>query len=202
MNFRKITILLLFVATVACPIDGLAQADPFWLKSWNEAVRTRPDRIETRARIASADEPGMPLTVHGRVLRPDGQTPASGVVVHAYHRDRDGFDFGPGDRGYPTWRIQGWAITDDDGRFRFETIRPAADHMGRDGAHIHFTVESADFGSQWAPTVYFADDPLVSDREHARSVGHGEFGWMRQVRAVDGGQTVDVRIRLKPAADF
>lgn len=203
MTSQKIMILVCTVILLACPATGVEGADPYWLRSWNEAERIRPSLIDTHGRIAPADEPGTPLTIHGRVVQPDGRTPSPGVVVHAYHRDRNGLDFGAGDRSLSTWRLQGWARTDSEGRFRFDTIRPAADHMGREGAHIHFSVASSEFGRQWAPTVYFSDDPLVGERERARSAAAGAFGGVREVRTVDGGgQELDVRIRLKDAADF
>jgi protocatechuate 3,4-dioxygenase beta subunit len=135
-------------------------------------------------------------------MAPDGRTPAQGVVVHAYHRDQDGFDFGKDDRAMTTWRLQGWAQTDDQGRFKFRTIRPAPDHMGRDGSHIHFTLESSEFGRQWAPTVYFADDPLVKNERRQQSAAADEFGWVREVKTIDDVQHTDVKIKLKNKADF
>lgn len=192
----------LFVAAATACAPSDAQVDPFWLRSWNEAQRTRPSSMDSIGRIAPADEPGQSLVVHGRVVNPDGRTPAAGVVVHAYHRDVAGFDFGPNDNALTTWRLQGWAQTDLDGRFEFHTIRPAPDHLGRDGAHIHFTVESAAFGRQWAPTVFFADDPLVSEQQRQRSAAAGELGAVRAVTTIDGVQHIDVLIRLDDEADF
>lgn len=177
------------------------QADPEWLKSWNEAKERRPAIITSEGRIASEHEAGIPLTISGQVFAPDGAI-ASGVMVHAYHRDQDGLDFGPKDNSLTTWRLQGWAQTDAEGRFVFRTIRPAPDHLGREGPHIHFTLDSNDFGRQWAPTVYFSDDPLVSATEHQRSKQAGEFAWIRDVRYEDGIQHVDVKFQLKEQADF
>lgn len=192
---------LVFMAVNFTATECLAQADPAWLKSWNEAEQQRPVTLSSRGRIATEDEPGIPLVIHGRVVTPNG-TSARRVVVHAYHRDRDGFDFGSGDNTLTTWRLQGWVVTDTEGRFEFRTIRPAPDHLGRDGAHIHITLESVDFGRQWAPTVFFADDPLVSADQRRRSIEAAEFGWVRDVRTTDGVQHVDVSIRLKEKADF
>lgn len=194
-------ILLIVLGLLVVP-ESLSQADPFWLRSWNEAQQTRPERMSSAGRIASATEPGIPLVIEGQVVAPDGRTPAEAVVVHAYHRDQDGFDFGPNDRALTTWRLQGWVRTDGRGRFEFRTIRPAPDHMGRAGAHIHFTVESATFGRQWAPTTYFADDPLVNDRTRQQSAAAGEFGWVRDVKTDGGAQRITVKIRLKEKADF
>lgn len=178
------------------------QADPFWLKSWNEAQQARPRHMSSRGRIAPATEPGTPLSIRGLVVEPDGQTPAAGVVVHAYHRDRHGFDFGPDDRALTTWRLQGWVKTDARGFFEFETIRPAPDHLGREAAHVHFTLEASKHGRQWADTVYLADDPLVSKKMREHSAANGAFGQVRDVEVVDGAQRLNVKIRLKEKADF
>ena len=157
--------------------------------------------MKSSGRIASENEPGIPFVIHGRVFRPDGK-PADGVVVHAYHRDHDGFEFGPNDDSVTTWRLQGWVQTDAEGRFELQTIRPAPDHLGREGAHIHFTLESSDFGRQWAPKVFLSDDPLVTANQRRRSKDAGEFAWVLEVQTVDGVQNVDVRIRLKEEPDF
>ncbi len=152
-------------------------------------------------RIALEDEPGIPLVIHGRVFTPDNK-PADGVVVHAYHRDRDGFDFGPNDNSLTTWRLQGWVKTDAEGRFELRTIRPAPDHLGREGAHIHFTLESSDFGRQWAQKVFFSDDSLVTGNQRRRSEDAGRFAWVLTVQVEDGVQHVDVKIRLREEGDF
>ena len=203
MKIQRVTLIsvLILVGTACTPSESQGQADPCWLRSWNEAEEDRPLTMTSSGRIAAENEPGIPLFIHGRVFEPDG-TSARGVVVHAYHRDRDGFDFGPNDDALTTWRLQGWVETDAEGRFEFHTIRPAPDHLGREGAHIHFTLVSGDFGRQWAPTVYLADDPLVTSDERSRSKESGQFGWVRGVETADGVQHVDVRIRLKEKADF
>lgn len=203
MQFRNtISRAILLIIGLVSARESMSQADPFWLKSWNEAQRTRPAQMTSASRIASANEPGIAMLIEGRIVEPDGQTPARNVVVHAYHRDNKGFDFGKDDRELTTWRLQGWAVTDDQGRFEFRTIRPAPDHMGRDGSHIHITVESSEYGRQWAPTVYFSDDPLVKDKRREQSAEAGEFGWVRDVKMIDEVQHTSVKIRLKSKADF
>jgi hypothetical protein len=184
------------------PAASFGQADPFWMRSWNEAQRTRPATMGSTSRIAPASEPGTPLVIHGVVMEPDGRTPAPGVIVQAYHRDRDGFDFGPNDSALTTWRLQGWAKTGADGRFEFRTIRPAPDHLGREGSHVHFTLETPRFGRQWAHKILFADDPLVPEIERRRSAEAEDFAWVRQVSVVQGVQHVDVKLRIKTTKDF
>jgi protocatechuate 3,4-dioxygenase, beta subunit len=198
----KVSVWLLMALGAFASRESLSQADPFWLRSWNEAQQSRPERMASAGRIASATEPGVPLVIQGQVVKPDGRTPAEGVVVHAYHRDQRGFDFGLNDREMTTWRLQGWVRTDARGRFEFQTIRPAPDHMGREGAHVHFTSVSPEFGRQWARTVYFSDDPRVTNRTREQSAAAGEFGWVRDVELIDGVQHIQVKIRLKEENDF
>lgn len=182
--------------------ESLGQVDPFWLRSWNEAQEHRPLQITSSSRIAPESEPGTPLSIRGVVVEPDGRTPAKGVVVHAYHRDDHGFDFGLDDSELTTWRLQGWARTDAEGRFEFKTIRPAPDHMGREGAHVHFTLESEKLGHQWAHVIFFADDPRVSGSQRQESAKAGEFEWVKDVRVENGVQIMSIRIRMKRQADF
>lgn len=202
MKMPRLTLIAaMVVAGIVVTTEGQSQADPFWLRSWIEAQEDRPSTMTSSGRIAGEDEPGTPFIILGQLVEPD-ETLAAGVVVHAYHRDGDGFDFGPGDNSLTTWKLQGWAETNAEGRFEFRTIRPTPDHLGREGAHIHFTLESNDYGRQWAPTVYLADDPLVSSDQRRRSKEAGEFGWVREVETNNGVQQIYVRIRLKEEADF
>lgn len=189
------------LALLCLPISGWGQVDPQWLKSWNEAQLSRPKTLSSVSTIAKDSEAGTPIVIRGQIVEPDGDA-AGSVVVHAYHRDHHGFDFGQGDRALTTWRLQGWAKTDAEGRFTFHTIRPAPDHLGREGAHVHFTTLSESFGRQWAPKVFFSDDPLVSEDQRQRSQQEGQRGWEQDIRTTNGVQHVDVLIQLKPSGDF
>ncbi|MEM1262500.1 MAG: hypothetical protein AAGH76_08890 [Pseudomonadota bacterium] len=189
------------LAAVFASSQSLGQADPEWLRSWDDSQKNKPATLSPVGRIASEQEPGVPLVIAGLVVTPNG-LPAADVVVHSYHRDRNGFDFGPNDKASATWRLQGWAKTDSEGRFEFRTIRPAADHLGREAAHVHFTVESDTYGRQWAPKVFLADDPLVTVKQRQKSNEAGEYGSVRPVEIVDDIQRISVAIRLKKQADF
>lgn len=203
MKPLKLLYASLFVTAGAlCASYTLGKVDPYWLRSWNEAQKTRPEVMHSQGRIAQPFEPGNPLVIHGQVFEPDGHTPAADVVVHAYHRDTHGFDFGLDDNELTTWRLQGWVVTDTEGRFEFETIKPAEDHLGRDGPHVHVTLESKEYGRQWAPTLFFEDDSLLSNEARRQSAKAGEFGWVMKVDMVDGVQHVAARIRLREEGDF
>lgn len=179
-----------------------AQVDPAWLSSWNDAQSQRPNPIQSTARIAPEDEPGRPFIIRGQIVTPDGNA-ASGVLVHAYHRDQDGVEFETLDNPPTAWKLHGWAQTDSNGQFEFQTIRPAADNRGREAAHIHFTLVSDQYGRQWAPKVLLAEDPLVTAADRRRSDEAGEFGSVRKTTVgEDGIESIDVKFRLKTNSDF
>ncbi len=190
----------LAIALTLASLAG-AQVDPAWLRSWEEAWEARPEALPNFSRFAAEDEPGTPLVIRGRVVQPDGRA-ATDTIVHVYHRDAAGFDFGPGDQATTTWRLQGWAVTDAEGRFGFETIRPAPDALGREAAHLHFTLVSDTFGRQWGTKIYLADDPLVPASLRQRSAAAGDFGGVREVRQGQFTEHIDVAFRLKTEGDF
>ncbi|MEM7109805.1 MAG: hypothetical protein AAF519_16385, partial [Bacteroidota bacterium] len=187
-----------FTLIAVNPVPG---QDVRWLKSWNEAYKSKPEALSSISRIASEEEPGIPFVIKGKVFTPEG-SPAKNVIVHAYHRDVQGFDFGKDDKKLSTWRLQGWVKTDAKGSFQFNTIRPAPDHLGREGAHIHFTLLTEKFGRQWAPTVYFADDPKVKADKRERAKKAGKFSWLVEVSESKGGQFIQVNIQIKKQSDF
>ena len=196
IGLRAVMALLAIISTQAW-----AQVDPGWLRAWNEALESQPQEITSTGRIASEVEPGVPFVIRGVLVEPSGK-PAADVLIHAYQRDRDGLEFGREDDLSTTWRLNGWARSDADGRFEFNTIRPAPDNLGREAAHIHFTLVSQEFGRQWAQKVFLADDPLVPARERRRSKEAGEFGWVIEPRIEMGVQKIEAKIRLKEQADF
>jgi hypothetical protein len=179
-----------------------AQVDPEWLRSWHEAVDLQPKNISSSSTIVSKTEPGIPLIINGQVFKPDGQLPAHNALIHMYHRDHEGLDFGLNDNSLTTWRLQGWAKANTEGKFEFHTIRPAPDHMGREGSHIHFTIVTADFGKQWAPKIYLLADDSITDNERKAAETAGQFGWLKVAKTIDAVQYIDVQITLKEKADF
>jgi protocatechuate 3,4-dioxygenase beta subunit len=159
--------------------------------------------LETVGRIAPPGEPGDLLLVEGRVFQPDGTTAAADVVVFAYQTDRDGLYASPRQPGIP-WRLKGWARTDADGQFGFRTIRPGTYRNRSQPAHIHLTVESPTYGRQWAPSILFEDDPLVSSAERVKSEEAGIFGHVCGVTVEAGSRVAHVWycIKLKENPDF
>jgi len=119
---------------------------------------------------ASGGALGERIVVTGRVLDEDGR-PARGTLVEVwqanaagrYRHDADQHD-APLD---PNFSGCGHALTDDEGRYRFVTIRPGAypwrnHHNAWRPAHIHFSVFGPAFATRLVTQMYFPGDPLLA----------------------------------------
>jgi protocatechuate 3,4-dioxygenase beta subunit len=130
-------------------------------------------------RIAGSDEPGATLVVSGTVFRPDGSTPAPGVILYLYHTNAAGIYPKRGDEtgnGRRHGHLRGWLRTDAGGRYRFTTIRPGAYPGGSDPAHIHVVVKEPGKDETYLDDFNFADDPLVTPAYRARLRRRGGSG--------------------------
>ena len=136
------------------------------------------------ARIASADEPGEALRVHGTVTDAAG-TPRPGVILYAHQTDATGHypDSSPAQRH---GRLRGWARTDTAGRYAFLTVRPGA-YPGRDGPqHIHLVVVEPGCALYYIDDVLFRDDPRVTPGVLRRLERRGGSGLTDPVRRGGG----------------
>ncbi|MBA74121.1 MAG: catechol 1,2-dioxygenase [Tistrella sp.] len=145
------------------------------------------------------NEPGDPLLFSGQVRAVDG-TPLAGARIELWHADDLGFysQFAP---GLPEWNLRGVFIANEDGKYAFNTVRPAPYQIPTEGAcgvlieaagwhawrpaHLHLKVSAP--GYELITTqLYFPGDPhngddiasavkpeLVLD-PHPRTDGEGE----------------------------
>lgn len=124
----------------------------------------------TRSAVRDGEPLGERIIVAGRVLDENGR-PVRGALVEVwqanaagrYHHVQDMHD-APLD---PNFRGTGRTLTDDDGRYRFVTIRPGAypwrNHSNAwRPAHIHFSVFGTAFVQRLVTQMYFPGDPLLA----------------------------------------
>lgn len=129
-----------------------------------EAIGERPKTARSAiVQLAGLDEPGERMILTGRVLATDGKTPAARVVIYAHHTNNAGL-YAHGSN-QTVWsrrhgRLRGWAVTDEDGRYTFRTIKPAIYPDRSMPAHVHL------FVGEPGRRPYYVDD-VVFD---------GEFG--------------------------
>jgi protocatechuate 3,4-dioxygenase beta subunit len=132
-----------------------------------------PETVDVKACDLTRQHKGEPLgeriIVSGRLLDEDGrplsrtlvevwQANAAGRYLHALDQHEAPLD--------PNFTGCGHALTDDEGRYRFVTIRPGAYPWGNHDnawrpAHIHFSVFGPAFATRLVTQMYFPGDPLL-----------------------------------------
>ncbi|MEA2331663.1 MAG: protocatechuate 3,4-dioxygenase, beta subunit [Thermoleophilaceae bacterium] len=111
---------------------------------------------------------GERIILHGRVLDGDGrpvrntlveiwQANAAGRYLHAVDRHPAPLD--------PNFTGAGRCLTDDEGRYRFVTVKPGAYPWGNHpnawrAAHIHISLFGPAFATRLVSQLYFPGDPL------------------------------------------
>jgi protocatechuate 3,4-dioxygenase beta subunit len=135
----------------------------------------RPETLAATARIAPIGEPGEPLILEGTV-RDAVKRPVAGVIVYAYHTNAKGI-YPAHQPATPTQRhgqLRGFARTGADGKYRFETIRPASYPDREAPQHIHMHVVEPGRCHYYIDDVVFTDDPKLTPaarKDHARARG-------------------------------
>jgi protocatechuate 3,4-dioxygenase beta subunit len=132
-------------------------------------------------RVVTPDEhdltrqhPGEPLgeriIVQGRVLDGDGRT-VRRTLIELWQANAAGRYAVPGDRHPapldPNFTGAGRCLTDDDGGYRFVTVKPGAypwrnhENAWRP-AHLHFSLFGPSFSTRLVTQMYFPGDPLFA----------------------------------------
>jgi protocatechuate 3,4-dioxygenase beta subunit len=158
-----------------------------------------PAEVPAIARIASHDEPGQPLRIEGLVTDRAGR-PAVGIIVYAYHTNAQGVyptdDRFIGQAAHRHGRLRGWARTTLDGRYQFDTIRPAG-YPGTDlPAHVHLHILEVGRCTYYIDDIMFTDDPRLTDAQRRQlTLGRGGSGIVTPV-GTGSGHTVTRNIVL------
>lgn len=112
---------------------------------------------------------GQRIIVTGRVVD-ENHRPVRNTVVEVWQANAAGRYIHKKDQWDapldPNFTGVGRVITDDEGRYRFVTIRPGAYPWGNHKnawrpAHIHFSLLGPAFATRLVTQLYFPDDPLI-----------------------------------------
>ncbi len=124
-----------------------------------------PDSLSWSSRIAPRNEPGAAMRIDGTVRDQAGRA-VSGVIVYAYHTDHRGIypmdDRFRGLAAHRHGRLRGWARTDERGRYRFETIRPAGYPDTNIPEHVHMHLLEVGRCTYYIEDIHFQDDPSLT----------------------------------------
>lgn len=165
-----------------------------------------PEKIPARTQIAPPDADGPRLLIEGTVFNVDGD-PQPGVVVYAYHTDIGGLyprDKKAGGVAARHGTLRGWAKSDDEGNYAFETIRPGSYPNSTIPAHVHMHVIEPGCCTYYIDDIVFADDPFLSEQRQRQMLnGRGGSGLTVPSGNVKKGWTVRRDIHLgKEIADY
>ena len=129
----------------------------------DRTARPRPHRAARRRAPI-----GERIIVHGRVLDGAGR-PLRHTLVEVWQSNAAGRYRHDGDDGIapldPNFTGGGRTLTDDDGRYRFVTVKPGPypwknHHNAWRPAHIHFSLFGPAFVTRLVTQMYFPGDPL------------------------------------------
>jgi len=118
----------------------------------------------------AGDPLGERIVVTGRVLDEDGR-PIRGALLEVWQANAAGRYVHEGDQHPapldPNFTGAGRTLTDDDGRYRFVTVKPGAypwrNHPNAwRPAHIHFSLFGRAFTQRLVTQMYFPGDPLFA----------------------------------------
>ena len=155
----------------------------FLLQAPADSDTSRKD-FPSSIRITSDDEPGEPLRVTGTVYDFETSEKLAGVHVHVYHTDIHGY-YSPGGHNEREHRLKGDMLTDKQGAYQFETIRPAPYPGNSIPAHIHYELELPD-GSEHEFELLFEGDPKITSRQKERATRKGDFFAIRKLEKENG----------------
>jgi protocatechuate 3,4-dioxygenase, beta subunit len=156
----------------------------------------------------SGEALGARIVVSGRVMDEDGR-PVRNTLVEIWQANAAGRYLHSNDQHNapldPNFAGEGHAMTDDEGRYRFVTIRPGEypwgnHHNAWRPAHIHFSLFGPAFATRLVTQMYFPGDPLLASDpvfnctadESARQRLISEFDWETTMPAQALGYRFDV----------
>lgn len=184
--------------------EGTARPNLYACEGCEAVSEREPAGLPSTLQLARPDEPGERMRLTGRVLAADGAAPVEGVVIYAHHTNAEGL-YANG-TSETTWsrrhgRLRGWVRTDAQGRYGFDTIKPAPYPDGTMPAHVHLFLQEPGRRAYYVDDVVFDGEFRVDADYRARQELRGGSGIVRLGRTADGVWTAvrDIRLERHPA---
>lgn len=130
------------------------------------------DSTSWKITLAPAAEPGERMIISGTVYGPDGKTPRAGVQVLVYHTDAKGY-YAKGSNSPGNARLKGTMITNAEGKYEFESIKPGPYPSGGIPAHVHYAIIHDSLVVQRFELLFEGDPYLTEDMKKRGTVEGG-----------------------------
>ncbi|HQY19851.1 MAG TPA: hypothetical protein PLX80_03290 [Ignavibacteria bacterium] len=172
----KILILLIFIFSVSCgnkfqqikEVKNIAGIDPCESPDADISCNFEnvPDNPGYVMNISSKTEPGIKIFIEGQILKADGKTPYPEILIYAYQTDSTGLYSKSGNEtGVQKLhgKLHGWCMTDINGKYKINTVRPGKYPTNDFPAHIHWAIREPDGKMQYLNDFVFSDDKHVNE---------------------------------------
>jgi protocatechuate 3,4-dioxygenase, beta subunit len=167
------------------------------------ALERNAAALDWQTQISTPTEAGEAFVFEGVVYQADGKTPAPKVVLYAYHTNANGLYANGSNES--TWsrrhgRLRGWIKTGANGRYRFQSIKPAPYPNDILPAHVHITVLEPDRKPYWIDDIVFDGEFGVTEKYRRSMVNKGGNGIVKASRSADGiwKVTRDIILEIHP----
>jgi protocatechuate 3,4-dioxygenase, beta subunit len=188
---------------VAQQSPKLALPDLYQCEGCEGALERDSAAMSWQTQIAAPAEPGEAFVFEGVVYQADGKTPAPNVVLYAYHTNANGLYANGSNESI--WsrrhgRLRGWVKTGADGRYRFQSIKPAPYPNDILPAHVHITVLEPERQPYWIDDIVFDGEFGVTEKYRRSMVNKGGNGIVKASRSADGiwKVTRDITLEIHP----
>ena len=159
---------------------------------WWGAIEV-PAGVSSRTNLRASVDKGDVLRISGAVYDAEDK-PVPNTLIYFYHTDVYGIYGRDGEHRHG--RFRGWLLTDSDGRYEIETIRPASYPNSTIAAHIHMTLTTLEKKEDWIDSIVFEGDRFLTPRDRTNTRGgfdpivrleeteKGVFKGVRKIRLV------------------
>ena len=161
--------------------------DSYW------GARSAPADVSWKTKLATDADKGELIVISGTIYKSDGKTVAANTLIYLYHTDVHGIYGRDGQHRHG--RHRGWMLTDERGRYEFESILPASYPDSTIAKHIHMTLTTLEMKEESVDSILFEGDKFLTTRD--RSINRGGFDpVLKMVKGNDGVMrgTRDIRL--------
>lgn len=174
-------------STNTCSITGSDDLGPFFVAGTANIVNLNTQKL-----------PGTLMKMKGKVYSGEGSaTPIEGAKIEIWHADDNGayHPEGSGDVSkYPASKVtlRGFVLTEKDGSFAFQSIRPGL--YGDRARHIHYKI-TANNHSILVTQSYFTGDARIAQDSLAKNAGDCRI--VTYTNHTDGSVSGEMNFNLK-----